>query len=208
MPLIRLVRPTTRGPWRALAAVRATWAVVLLAALTACQGDTLDPGPHAIAGPVLTLAPHTVAVQVGPERELPLGDALLVTVAAATAGGTQGVTRVGATALVVGPQGEVLSVVALGDSVIEPAAAGSVTRDFLLRPAAGHVDPLQLPDSVRYEVHAWAFATGGACAAAVRPERQRLPCLEQDGVIMANGERGTPFQVLVTAPDGAAHRVP
>jgi hypothetical protein len=203
MLLIRMVR-SAMGAWRTPAPVQVVSVLVAAAVLGGCQGDTLDPGPDIISGPVLTLAPQTVAVHVGPERELPLGGALRVTVAAATAGGAQGIARMGATALVVGPQGEVLSVMAIGDSAIESAGAGTVTRDFLLRPSALHVDALRLPDSVRYEVHGWTYATGGACAAAVKPEGQRLPCVDQGGVIVAHGERGTPFQVRVTAPHSVA----
>jgi hypothetical protein len=194
---------STNAPSRRLAAVL----VMGLVVSSGCQGDGLDPGAG-IVGPVITLAPQTVSVSVAAERVVPLGGSLGVTVSAHSGPGTSSVASLGATALVLSAQGAVLHVVPVGRVDFDPAQQGVVTRELRLRPAAEHVRSLHaLPDTLTYEIHAWALTAGGACAAAVvgsgGDAGQRLPCTELDGQLVARGTRGAAFQLVVEPP----HRV-
>lgn len=175
-------------------------ALLAAAALAACQGDSLDPGTDEVTGPVLTLAPQTVAVLVAPERDVALGAPLRVTVGASSGSGAHRVARVGATVRVLDAGGAVLHSRTIGDVAIDAPASGTLTRDFELRPSAADVDALGLPDTARYEIHGWALTAGGACAAAVEAAGQRLPCAQLDGVTTATGQRGDPVAVRVLNP--------
>jgi hypothetical protein len=205
MPMIVLARAASSSLRNVKVRPRAAAVLAAAVLIAGCNGDTLDPGTDIVTGPVLTLAPQTVAVQIGPERQLELGAGLRVTVSASTAAGSQAVVRLGATVLVLGPHDQVLDVALIGEAAIDEAQAGTVTREFMLRPSSLHVDAGRLPDTVRYEIHGWAYSAGGACAAAVKPAGQRLPCVRQDdGPTIAHGERGTPIVMTITSPHTVA----
>jgi hypothetical protein len=176
-------------------------ALLALAALTlvagGCQGDALDPGLE-ITGPVITLAPHTVSVTVAPGRQVALGGGLAVTVAANA--GADGVTSIGATALVLDARGVIVDLMALGTVTFDQPRTGTVVQELRLSPRPGDVNLDALPDTLTYEVHGWVRTGGGACAAAVEATAQRLPCTLVEGQPVAQGQRGQPVVVTVLPP--------
>jgi hypothetical protein len=181
-------------------------AVAAALMLGACVGDSLDPGGE-ISGPILTLAPQSVSVNVTGGPQIEYGGALRVEVSGTTTTGSRGIAAIGATALVLGSQGEVVNVIPVGRRDFSQPRQGSVTEAFSLQPLAPVVNVSALPDTLSLEVHGWALSAGGACAAAVLASGQRLPCSVLQDQYTAEGQRGTARNVIVVAPHGVSLNV-
>ncbi|MET0396533.1 MAG: hypothetical protein ABW277_06905 [Longimicrobiaceae bacterium] len=185
-----------RPPPRALATLLAAAAL----SLAGCTEDTLYDGEE-VAGPEVTVAPHTVSVSLAatPPR-VEVGEALRVVVTGRGADEEPGrIAQLGATVLVMNTARTDTVVVPLGPQAISPPAAGVVTREFTFTVAPAWVDRLRLPDTLAVEVHGWAVNAAGSCVAAVQDSVQKLPCADFRGSRVASGRRGLAARFLVAA---------
>ncbi|HEV2149899.1 MAG TPA: hypothetical protein VGR37_21050 [Longimicrobiaceae bacterium] len=166
--------------------------------LGGCVEDPLDPG-KGVDGPVVTLAPQTVALRVDAPDRAEAGDSLRFSVTAKTKTGT--ISEVGATLLVSAPGVSSPRVIAVPGAAI-PAGQTEVTRTVavsfgeVLRTLGGQ---LRAADVVRLEAHGYAVHSSGACAAGVDTIPQTLPCDSVGGAKIAAATPGQRAEVMVAA---------
>jgi hypothetical protein len=152
---------------------RTVAAALLVAAaaplLGACEGDTLYDGEILEPGTAPTPQRVSVASEVPPRVERT--DSIEATVSWRHDPTTGGVSRVGVTALVLGPAGDTLDAVVRDVNYGAPrTGTGTETFRFPL-PQVGAVGA-----QLRVEVHAFAVNAAGSCAAAIAETEQRIAC--------------------------------
>jgi hypothetical protein len=171
--------------------------LLLLALLTACDGDGLYP-EHEITGPFLSYSPVTLSLSaVGPPRG-EFGDTVAIRVRIRHLGGRGTISRAGVTALVVNLARGDTTVVELGPSEVAVPASGTTAVDFplVLGPSLG-VPVESLPESLLLEFHAFALADDRTCVAAVAEQEQQLPCVDFRGSRIASTSSGSRLPVVL-----------
>jgi len=179
----------------------ASIALLLLAAVTfaACEADILDPDPD-VVGPAVELAPQTVALSVPDDSKIVMGDRVNIIVSANTGAGTSGLVRIGATALILDESDRVVEVIALGPITFDQPESGTVTRTFSLEPRPDQVRIDALPDTLRYEIHGYAYSGGGVCVAATGSTPERRPCGMVEEQPVAGDAVGESLVLEIIAP--------
>lgn len=149
--------------------------------------------------------PPVVGLTIESRTRMELSDSVRVTVTARDDDAGSGITMLGITALAVKPAGTD-TVVAARTQTFSVPRTGTVIREFTFAPF--HVDPLALPDSVIYHIHAFAVDSAGNCAAAVDSGEHQLGCTVYQGERVASQGTGKRVDAFVVAgrtvmlPDG------
>ena len=108
--------------------------------------------------------PPTVAVTQSSTPRLEVGDPIRVVVSGADNPQGSGIARAGYTIKAISPiRGDTL--VRTGQRTFNPPRTGNMVATFDVLPF--NVDPLNLPDSLTFEITGWAYDAEGNCAAAV-----------------------------------------
>lgn len=154
----------------------------------------------------------SVSVELSAPPRMELADRVRVRVTARDNDGGSGIARLGVTALAINVRSAfVADTVPLGprlDTTYAIPQQGVVVKEFSFGPF--NVDPLLLPDTLRFQVHAFAVDSAGNCAAAVATTAQSLPCGSFRNEIVAANFIGQEASTLVVPgrtiklPDGGA----
>lgn len=152
----------------------------------------------------------SLSVELSAPPRMELTDQVRVRVTARDDDGGSGITRVGATVLAINARSAFAAdTVPLSprlDTTYATPQQGVVVKEFFFGPF--NVDPLLLPDTLRFQVHAFAVDSAGNCAAAVSTATQSLPCGSFRGEIVAANFIGQEASTLVVPgrtiklPDG------
>ncbi|MCJ7626947.1 MAG: hypothetical protein MUO50_01045, partial [Longimicrobiales bacterium] len=130
-----------------------------------------------------------LSVSVSSTPRLELKNPVTVVVSGADDTQGTGITRAGYTVKAISPRrGDTL--VQSAEKSYSPPRTGNLSATFQFLPF--NVDELNLPDTLVFEVTAWAIDGGGNCAAAVQGgDLESLPCATlPGGQIGAEGRRG------------------
>lgn len=142
--------------------------------------------------------PPTLRLSVTARDRMELADEVEARVVARDNDGGQGLARVGITALALNAsRTDTLAVHSFVG--FAPARSGVVDHTFRFQPF--NVDPLALPDTVLFEVHAFAVDSAGLRACAVQAVDQQLGCVDRTfgatSAVLAADVTGQQAQVLV-----------
>lgn len=147
----------------------------------------------------------TVSFTVSARDRMEVSDSIRVTVTARDNDGGSGLTQIGFTALAVNTaRTDTLST---GESVsFAVSRSGTAVREFAFAPF--NVDSMALPDTLEFEIHAFAVDSAGNCAAAVSSSPEQLGCGSYQGRRVAASAVGTKHRTVVVngrtvmLPDG------
>lgn len=134
------------------------------------------------------IAPSISLASESPDP-MELGDSVIVVVAGRDDTQGSGITRVGYTVLAISPsRGDTL--VQSEEVTYDPARTGNISATLSFPPF--NVDALSLPDTLIFEITAYAFDAAGNCAAAVGVDVPvPLPCATlAGGEVVADGRIG------------------
>jgi hypothetical protein len=145
-------------------------------------GVTGQDGPIAVDIVESTVAdqtPPTLSISQISTPRLELDDAIRLVVSGADNPQGSGISRAGYTVKAISPRrGDTL--VRTGQRTFSPPRTGNLVATFDVLPF--NVDPLNLPDSLVFEITGWAFDAEGNCAAAVEAgASMSLPCATLPG---------------------------
>jgi hypothetical protein len=143
------------------------------------------------------LTPPSVTLKTEGSPRLELTDGIVVTVSGTDDTQGSGVASVGYTVKAISPE--------RGDTLVQsdavtysPARTGKQETSFTFNPF--NVDPLNLPDTLIYEVTGWALDGAGNCSAAVASGASMdLPCGTYAGDRIAQGRSGLRVDGVVVA---------
>lgn len=143
--------------------------------------------------------PPGVGLDIVAMPRMEVTDSLRITVSATDDAGGGGVRRIGITALAINLARR--DTLARVDSVVYTTpTVGTAVAEFRLPPF--NIDPQALPDTVIFEVHAFAQDSAGNCAASVTSQPARLPCdrsrsFQGREVTLAEATTGRRVEVIV-----------
>lgn len=150
-------------------------------------------------------APTVALATAAPER-MELLDPVQVTVTGQDNSQGSGITRMGYTVIATNSAG---NTVVTGDEVTyDPPRTATTVETFFFDPSIV-ADELALPDTLTFEVHAYAEDAAGNCAATVSTSPEQRPCGTRNDRNVAQGTPGQSASVIVVTgftvdlPDGA-----
>lgn len=147
--------------------------------------------------------PPTLSFTVSAPKRMEMTDSLKVLVRARDNDGGSGIARMGVTAIAVNSARTDTVTQSLTVSYAIPRS-GTAAHEFVFHPF--HVDVAALPDTLEFEIHAFAVDAENNCAAASSNRDEQLGCRVFKGDTIASGAVGTKHEAIVVT--GRTIRLP